>query len=93
MGSFDDNHIKEQQTLETIQEGLQNSIKDDQQSGANAKQKMKKSDSAKKEEHLGDPDEALEEFINMGKQAATAKKRIEAQNVGQTLWQEIFKNG
>ena len=28
--SFDDNHIKEQHTLETIKEGLQNSIKDDQ---------------------------------------------------------------
>ena len=26
--SFDDNHIKEQHTLETIKEGLQNSIKD-----------------------------------------------------------------
>ena len=81
--SFDDNHIKEQQTLETIQEGLKNSIKEDQQAGANgsAKQKKKKSDDANKEEHLGDPDEALEDFISMGKQAATTKKRIEEQLV------------
>ena len=73
--SFDDNHIKEQQTLETIQEGLKNSIKEDQQAGANgsAKQKKKKSDDAnKEEEHLGDPDEALEDFISI-KQAATTK--------------------
>ena len=82
--SFDDNHIKEQHTLETIKEGLQNSIKDDQQAGANgsAKQKKKKSDDANKEEEkLGDPDEA-EDFISM-EQAYRQKHRtsiVESQN-------------
>ena len=84
--SFDDNHIKSSMTLETIQEGLKNSIKEDQQAGANgsAKHKKKKSDDATKEdEHFGELDEALEDFISMVKQAATTKKRIEEQLVSQ----------